>query len=87
MNNDIPIIGEEKPKCSYCETEFVLMDHPQAGKMLAPPCDCLRPVLVGDINELVNTLLPFKSDQITSKRLLQALTAILEGRAKRERGQ
>lgn len=86
MKNDVPIIGEPKPECTFCGGPYAEAIHPKAGKVMAPVCNCARPVFIGDLKKLKEHLEPL-TGPCTTGQMVDLLLSILEGAAKKDRGQ
>ena len=86
MKNEIPIIGKKKPTCSFCGGSYAEINHPTMGKVMAPTCNCMRPVHLGDLKQLQKNLEALK-DKIDGRKLLDVMVSQIDGSAQRERGQ
>ena len=85
MKNDVPIIGEPKPKCTFCGGPYAEAVHPKIGNVQAPVCNCARPVFIGDLKKLKEHLKPL-TGACTTGQLVDLLISILDKAANKDRG-
>jgi hypothetical protein len=88
--SDIPILGENKdgqvptiggcklPSCSFCGVQFERMTHPTQGEMLSPPCNCSRPIFLGDLESMAAVARELEAQgELEPKPLSEVLGVIL----------
>ncbi len=83
MEKNIPCIGQHKPPGPFCGGPFAEAVHPKMGKVMAPVCNCPRPVHLGDLKLFEKSL---EKDSPLLSSVLKEFIEFLEDRAKSERG-
>lgn len=83
MKNDIPCIGQKKPTCTFCGGPYAEAVHPKMGKVMAPACNCSRPIHLGDLKLFA---VGMEHDDPAVRDFVKEFIDVLEIRAKSERG-
>lgn len=79
---NIPTIGGKRQTCPLCKRPYEPFDHPMAGRVDAPACNCTRPIHLGDLKLFITTL----DEETTAKEAFEAFFGELDARADKERG-